>query len=263
MAATGPSRSRSRRQLFPNGLPSGLHTAADTALHGTRCALHPAAVSAALHGTRCALHPAAVSAALRATRCAPQPVAALVALHGTRCALRRVAVSAALRGMKCVLHPAAASAALRATRCALRPAVVVAMVHAAAVRVTGEEATAATNEFSLCQFLPIGPVPVSALGPGRFFWFRVEVDIISVIGSQSLGPYRSLLPILHVQSEMTPPVPPMPDQPNFDRLDRIEHALDRLTERQEALSDSLELTHRDVDGLPTAVRGLQTATDQL
>ena len=54
----------------------------------------------------------------------------------------------------------------------------------------------------------------------------------------------------------------MTDKPNFDRLDRIERALDRLTERQEALSESLELTHRDVDGLQTAADQLITVTQQ-
>jgi hypothetical protein len=40
-------------------------------------------------------------------------------------------------------------------------------------------------------------------------------------------------------AEATPPQPP-------SRLDRIEAALDRLTERHEALAQSLELFHHDV-----------------
>jgi phage shock protein A len=41
-------------------------------------------------------------------------------------------------------------------------------------------------------------------------------------------------------ADSTPPQPP-------SRLDRIEAALDRLTERHEALAQSLELFHHDVE----------------
>ena len=98
------------------------------------------------------------------------PTPAVTTLRGTKCGLRPVAGSAALlRATKCGLHPAAGSAGA-----GLRPAVVEAMVRAVAAMatVTGEEATAAGNDFLLASVSSHRPGPNFSVGTGPLFGFQ-------------------------------------------------------------------------------------------
>jgi phage shock protein A len=57
-------------------------------------------------------------------------------------------------------------------------------------------------------------------------------------------------------AEATPPQPP-------SRLDRIEAALERITERHEALAQSVELSHRDTEEFKAQVRRFMSRTEAL